>query len=84
MHPNYKIILDLRRTKKNGLYPVKIRLTQNRIQKYYPIGIDLSASDFERIQNGSVRRELRILKEKITSWENKVKNIIHQTDSVIG
>ena len=56
MHPNYKIILDLRRTKKNGLYPVKVRLTQNRIQKYYPLGMDLSASDFERIQNGSVRR----------------------------
>ena len=80
MHPNYKIILDLRRTKKNGLYPVKVRLTQNRIQKYYPLGMDLSASDFERIQNGSVRRELRILKDKITSWENKVKDIIHQMD----
>lgn len=37
-------------------------------------------SDFERIQNSSVRKELRILEDKITHWENKAKNIIHQLD----
>ena len=80
MYPNYKTILDLRRSKNNGLFPVKIRVTLNRIQKYYPIGIDLSESDFKRIQNSSVRKDLRVLKDKITHWENKVKNIIHQLD----
>jgi hypothetical protein len=80
MYPNYKTILDLRRPKKSGLFPVKIRVTLNRNQKYYPIGVDLSKSDFERIQNSSVRKELRVLKDKIAHWENKAKNIIHQSD----
>ena len=80
MYPNYKTVLDLRRPKKSGLYPVKIRVTLNRVQKYYPIGIDLSEVDFDRIQNSSVRKDLRVLKDKITHWENKAKNIIHQLD----
>jgi integrase len=80
MYPNYKTVLDLRKAKKSGLFPVKIRVTLNRVQKYYAVGFDLTASDFERIQNGSVRKELNLLKSKITHWENKAKNIIHQTD----
>ena len=80
MYANYKIVLDLRRPKDNGQFPVKIRVTLNRVQKYYSIGLDLNADDFERIQNGSVRKELRIFKNKIAYLENKVKSIIHQMD----
>ena len=80
MYANYKIVLDLRRPKDNGQFPVKIRVTLNRVQKYYSIGLDLNADDFERIQNGSVRKELRIFKNKIAYLENKVKSIIHQLD----
>ena len=80
MYPNYKIILDLRRPKTSGLFPVKVRVTLNRVQKYYPIGLDLSEKDFGRVQNSSVRKELRLLKNKITNWDKKVKDIIHQLD----
>ena len=76
MQPTFKIILDKRRSKKDDLYPVKIRVTLNRVQKYYPIGMDISESDFERIQNSSVRKELRILKNKIIDWESKTKNVL--------
>ena len=81
MHPNYKTILDLRRPKNNGLFPVKLRVTLNRVQKYYPIGLDLTPSDFDRIMNGSVRKELRIFKNKIADWEKRAKDIIHQLDT---
>jgi len=80
MYPNYKVVLDQRKAKKSGLFPVKIRVTLNRVQKYYPIGIDLSERDFDRIQNRSVRRELKIYKEKIAYWENKAKVIINKLD----
>jgi integrase/recombinase XerD len=80
MYPNYKVVLDLRKAKKSGLYPVKVRVTLNRVQKYFSIGLDLSTSDFNRIQNGSVRKELKVFKNKITHWENKTKDIIHQMD----
>ena len=76
MQPTFRIILDTRRPKKDHLYPVKIRVTLNRIQKYYPIGMDLSESDFERIQNSSVRKELRIHKNKIIKWEAKANTIM--------
>ena len=80
MLPNFKIVLDIRRPKNSSLYPVKIRVTLNRVQKYYPIGIDVTEGDFDRIQNGSVRGELRGLKSKITVWENKAQNVIDNTD----
>jgi len=80
MYPNYKVVLDMRRPKKNGLYPVKIRVTLNRVQKYYGIGMDLKPAEFERIQNGSVRKDLKLYKEKIIHWQNKTKNIIHKLD----
>ena len=81
MCPNNKIVLDIRRPKKNGLFPVKLRVILNRVQKYYPIGLDLTTSDFKRIINGSVRKELRIYKNKIADLENRAKDIIHQMDS---
>jgi integrase/recombinase XerD len=80
MYPNYKVVLDLRKAKKSGLYPVKVRVTLNRVQKYFSLGFDLSTSDFDRIQKSSVRKELKVFKNKITHWENKTKDIIHQMD----
>jgi len=77
MQPTFKIVLDKRRPKKEGLYPVKIRVTLNRVQKYYPIGMNLIESDFERIQNSSVRKELRVLKSKIIEWESKATDVMN-------
>lgn len=36
------VVLDRRRQKKNGLYPVKIEVVFRGVQKYYPTGQDLS------------------------------------------
>lgn len=50
---NYSIsiYLDTRRAKKNGLYPVKLRVFTNkpRKQKLYPTSYDFSKSDFEKM-----------------------------------
>lgn len=43
--------------------------------------MELISSDFERIVNGSVRKELRVHKNKIADLENRAKEIIHQLDS---
>jgi integrase/recombinase XerD len=48
MTPHVKLLLDTRYPKKNGLFPVKIRITYNRKQKYYPVGKDLSVADFDK------------------------------------
>ena len=76
MYAHQKLILDKRRPKKEKLYPVKIRITHQRIQKYYAIGIDLSEIDFDRINKNSVRKELRSAKKKILLFQSRVQNLI--------
>jgi len=39
-------ILDTRRPKQNGLFPVKVQVIYNRIQKYYSTGKELSPDDW--------------------------------------
>lgn len=42
-------VLDRRRVKRTGLYPVKIEVIYNRAQKYYPIAVDMTVADWERM-----------------------------------
>lgn len=77
MYAHHKLILDKRRPKKTGLFPVKIRITFNRQQRYYNVGVDLSEEDFERLLSHSVRKELRPAKLKIQQFETRVRNTIN-------
>lgn len=77
MYANQKTILDKRRPKKSGLFPVKVRVTFEKTQKYFSIGVDLSEDDFNRIRNHSVRKELKIAKGKIQQYELKITNALN-------
>lgn len=57
-----EVYLETRRKKKNGLYPVKLRIIYNRQPKYYPVNIDLSIEQFESITQ-SKRPPIRLVKE---------------------
>ncbi|WP_266203379.1 tyrosine-type recombinase/integrase [Pontibacter kalidii] len=52
LKPIINIYQDTRRAKGNGLYPIKLRVYlssgEQRKQKLYPLGIDLTIEDFER------------------------------------
>ena len=76
MYAHQKLILDKRRPKKNGLYPLKIRVTFQKAQRYYSVGIDMSELDFERVNNNSVRKDLRTSKKKILSFQSRIQKII--------
>ncbi|HIZ87984.1 MAG TPA: site-specific integrase [Candidatus Coprenecus pullistercoris] len=43
------VVLDRRRIKVNGMYPVKIEVVWNRKQKYFPTGVDMSENDWKRL-----------------------------------
>ena len=57
-------VLDRRRAKLNGLYPVKIEVIDHRRQKYYPVGIDLSQTEWESIETGGVSVAIRRVVEE--------------------
>lgn len=44
-------VVDRRRQKINGLYPVKIEVVYRRIQRYYPTGKDVSLEEWETMWN---------------------------------
>lgn len=47
--PTTQIVLDLRRMKTDGTYPVKIRVTYLRVQHYYSTGLNLGKQEFENV-----------------------------------
>ena len=49
-------VLDARRAKKSGLFPVKIQVIHNRRQKYYSTGKELSKEDWEILAESKSRR----------------------------
>ena len=51
-------VLDLRRAKKNGKYPVKIRIGYNRRFTYYSTGKDLAPEEWQRLPTTKQRGQV--------------------------
>lgn len=58
------IVVDRRRMKNNGLYPVKIEVVYRRVQKYYPTGKDVSLEEWDNLWKS------RRISKKCASIEN--------------
>ncbi|CAN5666469.1 site-specific integrase [soil metagenome] len=89
MKPTITIIHDSRRSKKSGKYPVKLRITFMREQKYYPVGLDLTMDEFVLVQNFGIinskhnaifRRQIKEYKFKCDAAEVKAYGIIDKLD----
>ncbi len=85
--PSIVTYLDTRRKKKSGRYPVKLRITFLKEQKYYPIGIDLTPEEFSDMNSIRIpeiakqipiklRRELQDYNFKCEGQTAKAKEII--------
>ncbi|TKT94167.1 site-specific integrase [Dyadobacter frigoris] len=72
--PTFLVVLDDRREKSDGTFPLKLRVTYDRKRKYINIGIDLSKEDFNKI-NTSKLNHLKDAKVKIKLLETKAENI---------
>lgn len=57
-------VVDRRRRKNNGLYPVKIEVVYRRIQRYYPTGKDVSLEEWATMWNSRRFSEKSISIEK--------------------
>jgi len=51
------VIQDTRTKRKDNTYTIKLRITYNRMQKYYPLGVHLSLEEWEKTQQPNPRKE---------------------------
>lgn len=72
MKAHIKIVLDTRREKVGNVYPVKLRVTYQRKQKYYPTNIDLSVDDFDRVFGDKPRGEHKANRELLETMRSKI------------
>lgn len=75
------LVLDTRYKKQNeDTFPVKIRVTHNRVQKYYPTGYDLTEKEWTKIQerkrNEKIPTELKAVQISLNEIEATATNII--------
>jgi integrase len=73
---NTSLFHDTRRAKKNGKYPVKIRLTYNRKQKYYPTNYDLTKTEFTKLYAKRVHQDFRETYDNIHDMVSKANDIV--------
>ena len=73
------IFFDVRKSKNNGYYPVKIRVTHKRIQRYY-FCMDLSPQEWEILTSGKQIRKESLIKTKklIYSSFKTITDIVEQ------
>ena len=53
-------VLDKRRPKASGLYPVKVQVVYRRVQKYYLTGKELTEEEWQKLPETKSRRLLEI------------------------
>lgn len=69
------IVLDTRRVKKNGKFPVKLRVISGRVPKDYPTIFELTETDYKKLSAPRISEELQEVRKKfqeITTGADKV------------
>jgi integrase/recombinase XerD len=77
--PTFQVILDDRRIKTNGSYPLKLRVTFDRKRKYYNTGINLSQEEFAKLSSSKVEY-LKDIKSQMKLLESKSEKIYREMD----
>jgi integrase len=75
------VVHDTRVCKKDGTYAIKLRLTYDREQKYFPLGKFLSKEDWKILKSGKHRnKELKELEVHLSAIESKAVKIIDKME----
>ncbi|MDC3338018.1 site-specific integrase [Flavobacteriales bacterium] len=72
------VIIDTRRAKSNGKYPIKLRIYHSisRQQKYYPTVFDMTENDFKKVWHSvKPRGEHKEVKKKLHAIEINATNV---------
>lgn len=71
------IILDKRRALANGKYPVKLRITFSRKQRYYPCNFSLTIEEYEKVVSKLPKGLFKEISMKLNALEQKALTIIN-------
>jgi integrase/recombinase XerD len=72
------IILDTRRIKKSNKYPVKLRVTFERITEYYQTIFDLSKEEYDKLPASRISIELQSIRDKLKEIERTAENTVKE------
>lgn len=85
-------VVDRRRMKNNGLFPVKIEVIYRRIQKYYPTGQDVSIDEWESFYRArrrsrkcaSIESSFYVVRNVVEQLAEKGEFTFHRLDARLG
>jgi len=77
MVPSAQLLLVTRREKKDGKYPVKIRVIFQRNYKDFPIGLDLTQEEFDGATHNHIKGKFRAIANKLNEKKSKANKIIN-------
>lgn len=72
------ILLDTRRAKKNGTYPVKLRVTHHKTQKYYPTKYSYTKEEFGIIMSLKPGKKFKKASLQINKIETTAREVIDE------
>lgn len=78
MNATTAIVQDKRIVTNENTYAIKLRVTFNRVQKYYPLNFHLSVEDWEKLQQPNSRGDLKKIKLACNQFEQKAVDIIRE------
>lgn len=79
---NIKLLLDTRYKTVDGIYPVRIRITFERSQHYYPTGISLNEKQYSRMMNtDSPGEDLKAKRSKLRKLITKAEDLTEKETS---
>jgi integrase/recombinase XerD len=78
MKAHTNIVLDSRRSLKTGYYPVKLRVTFNRKQRYYTTRVTLTEKEYQTMMGKSPKGKLKDTLLSLQALEQKANTIINK------
>lgn len=78
------VVLDRRRVKKSGLYPVKIEVVCRRKQKYYLTGQDLSEEEWNSFPRNIPDSAVETIEDRFHQVKSEVENMCRRNDFSFG
>ena len=75
-----EVIIDPRRAKTNGAFPLKLRITYQRIQKYYKLKLDATQAFWEEVQAGRQAKSHNAFREAVEGVQTKANLLLQAFD----